>query len=106
MVRWSYDLHGRIVEKRQETGGLVLITGYGYDAFGRLSKMTYPSGAVVNLAYVNGRIAGLTLNGQPLAGDVRHVPPAGTISNFAGAAHPFSRQIRSDTDSGNVIILN
>lgn len=73
MVRWSYDLHGRIVEKRQETGGLVLITGYGYDAFGRLSSMTYPSGAVVNLSYVNGRIAGLTLNGQPLASDVRHV---------------------------------
>ncbi|MDD4463256.1 MAG: DUF6531 domain-containing protein, partial [Desulfobacterales bacterium] len=73
MVRWSYNLHGRIVEKRQETGGLVLITGYGYDAFGRLSNMTYPSGAVVNLSYVNGRIANIRLNGQPLASDVRHV---------------------------------
>jgi YD repeat-containing protein len=42
---------------------VTLTTGYAYDAAGRLTAITYPSGRVVNLTYTSGQMTGLALGG-------------------------------------------
>jgi RHS repeat-associated protein len=55
-TRWCYDLLGRLTRKVQVTNGRTFTTAYAYDAQGRLSTQTLPSGAVVKFGYATGEV--------------------------------------------------
>jgi len=48
---WSYDGFGAVTGKTQTIGAVALTIGYSYDASGRLSATTLPSGRVVSYGY-------------------------------------------------------
>lgn len=81
-LQWTYDVHGRVVTRKQIAGATTLTTSYAYDAAGRLATMTYPSGRKVGYAYdAAGRVSGLTLDGQPLLSQIKY-RPFGPASNW------------------------
>jgi RHS repeat-associated protein len=87
---WTYDQHGRVLTKKQTSGGLTLVTKMAYDAAGRLDKLTYPSGAVIKVSYdAAGRISGLKSGGASLVGGVGYLPfgPAESWNQGNGAAY-------------------
>jgi RHS repeat-associated protein len=55
-TRWCYDLLGRLTRKVQVTNGRTFTTAYAYDAQGRLSTQTLPSGAIVRFGYATGEV--------------------------------------------------
>lgn len=73
-TEWDYDAHGRVTTKRQSIDGRVFETRYAYDAAGRLAAMTYPSGTAIEYTYANGRLEGVTVNGNPLVSDIGYTP--------------------------------
>lgn len=56
---WSYDLHGRVIQKSTAVGGTTLVTSYSYDSTGDLVTMTLPSGAQVAYTWTNGQMVAL-----------------------------------------------
>jgi RHS repeat-associated protein len=56
-TRWCYDQLGRLTRKVQVTNGRTFTTAYAYDAQGRLSTQTLPSGAIVRFGYASGEVA-------------------------------------------------
>ncbi|MBD9363794.1 RHS repeat-associated core domain-containing protein [Methylomonas fluvii] len=61
---WRYDLNGRLIE--QQTGGPIFSLQRQYDADGRVSSLTYPSGRVVAYHYdAAGRISQIDVDGVP-----------------------------------------
>jgi RHS repeat-associated protein len=74
-TRWRYDRHGRVIERRHTSAFASLTTNYHYDAFGRMSGMTYPSGLEVDYDLdPMGRIRAIRANGQPIATDIDYHP--------------------------------
>ncbi|HRQ65188.1 MAG TPA: RHS repeat-associated core domain-containing protein [Xanthomonadaceae bacterium] len=77
---YCYDGSGRTVEKRQAMGAGTFTVGYAYDASGRLTGLTYPSGEVVGYARDdNGRIASVhrettSKDPVPLVNQVSYLP--------------------------------
>ena len=55
-TRWCYNQYGRLTRKTQVTNGKSFTTAYAYDAQGRLSTQTLPSGAQVKFGYVTGEV--------------------------------------------------
>jgi YD repeat-containing protein len=52
VTTWTYDIHGRVTSKRQQTPGFTLATSRTWNAVtGRLATVTYPSGAEVLYSY-------------------------------------------------------
>jgi YD repeat-containing protein len=84
---YLHDLQGRIVQEARVIGGRRYITGYRYDAAGRLAGITYPSGRTVTYGFdALGRIAqvdtsylGMT---QPVVTGVAY-QPFGSVKTFA-----------------------
>lgn len=57
---WTYDQHGRVTSKTQQTNNLTLVTRLAYDGAGRLASITYPSGKAVAVHYdAAGNVSGL-----------------------------------------------
>jgi RHS repeat-associated protein len=46
-----YDVHGNIVEDRRQIGERVYVTSYAYTSAGKVAKITYPSGRIVEASY-------------------------------------------------------
>uniref|UniRef100_UPI00117788EC DUF6531 domain-containing protein n=1 Tax=Crenothrix polyspora TaxID=360316 RepID=UPI00117788EC len=78
---WTYDSHGRISSKTFAIGTVKLITRYGYDANGLLTAITYPSGKVLQLAYSNGLVSGLSSGGKSLVSAI-HYQPFGSAADW------------------------
>ena len=79
-TRWCYDPLGRLTRKVQVTNGRAFTTAYAYDAQGRLSTQTLPSGAVVRFGYATGevntvavRLAGSSVD-LPLINGIERLP--------------------------------
>ncbi|WP_397572977.1 RHS repeat-associated core domain-containing protein [Silanimonas sp.] len=79
-TRWCYDLLGRLTRKVQVTNGRTFTTAYAYDAQGRLSTQTLPSGAIVKFGYTSGevntvavRLAGSSVD-LPLINGIERLP--------------------------------
>ena len=89
--------------KSEPCPGVSYTTGYGYDAFGRLNQITYPSGRTVNYSFdALGRISQIdtTVGGatQMVAGSVTYAqslsgaPGSGGVKSFVfGNAASYSR---------------
>src|SRR5262249_55613795 len=86
----SYDQHGRLVEKTQKPGNVILTTRYAYDGGGRFVSMTYPPGKVVNVSYdADGQIAGLAHGNQWLISNVTYRPYGPAMSWKQGNSATF-----------------
>ena len=48
-LNWTYDERGNLLAETRTIGGATLLTAYTYDAAGRPSSITYPSGWTVTL---------------------------------------------------------
>lgn len=72
---WTYDRHGRVLTRKQTTGTVTLTTRYGYDAFGRLGSLTYPSGKTLTFSYdAAGQLRDMTAGGAALLSQVVYQP--------------------------------
>ncbi|WP_409976328.1 RHS repeat-associated core domain-containing protein [Xanthomonas graminis] len=69
LTQYCYDRFGRVVRKVQTTNGKALTVRYAYTKGGRLSRVTYPDGAVVD--YVRNALGQATEVGVTAAGGTR-----------------------------------
>ena len=51
ITTWTYNLHGQVKSKTQQAGGATLSMQFTHDASGRLTSLTYPSGAALAYGY-------------------------------------------------------
>ena len=73
--RWRYDHFGRVAEKDQVIRGRTYTVRYDYSAGGRLDRITYPSGKVVDYSRdANGNIERIVAGGAILLDQVRYEP--------------------------------
>lgn len=102
-IDYSYDQQGRVVSR---VDGIVVAgvsssftTGYLYDAFGRLSKLTYPNGEVATYAYLSGQPSSVTVT---IGGVIKNVitgiayEPLGPASAWTygnGLARSYGRDL-------------
>jgi len=94
---WSYDVHGRVTEKRQTGGTATLVIAYGYDVAGRLATTTYPSGRTLTYIYDGaGRVSGINVGGALLVTNVTY-EPFGPVSGWtAGNGAVYHRSHDAD----------
>ncbi|TBW48869.1 hypothetical protein EZI54_20690 [Marinobacter halodurans] len=80
---FTYDQAGRVAARRHvSTDGVELSMSYQYTPSGKLSRLTYPSGAVAEYHYDRDRLESVSVNGQTLLGGVEYAP-FGPISGWA-----------------------
>ena len=94
---WTYDQHGRVLSKKQTSGGLTFKTVMSYDTAGRLATITYPSGAVITLSYdTAGRVSSLKSGAAALVSDVGYLPFGPAESWTQGNGGVYSRAFDQD----------
>src|SRR5665213_2921878 len=71
---WIYTQQGRVASRMQQVGTLTKTVSMGYNSAGQLTSMTTPSGQVIGYAYLNNRVAGMTINGNTLLSNVTADP--------------------------------
>lgn len=80
-INLEYDGTGHVTSRSQSVEGITLTTGYQYNLAGQLTQMTYPSGMVLNITYSQGKVSGLSINGQTLLNSISY-QPFGPISGW------------------------
>ena len=105
---YTWDQKGRLAQETRMLSGVSYSTGYGYDAFGRLNRITYPSGRTVNYSFdALGRISQIDTSAagatQMVVGNVTYeqslngAPGFGGIKSFMfGNAGSYSRSYDLD----------
>lgn len=87
----SYDNFGAVTQKQQTIGAVVLTTGYGYDANGRLSTLTLPSGKIVTYGYNIYQQDSVSVDGQTILSGATY-DPFGPVTGWNwGNGTPHSR---------------
>jgi YD repeat-containing protein len=71
---FAYDPQGRVLSKAQNVNGLTQTIAYRYNTAGQMDEMTMPSGKRVAVNYVNNRVTGLTVDGQPVVKTAEYEP--------------------------------
>lgn len=71
---FNYDNLSRLTKKTQVVNGMSKSLNYTYNNVGQLEKITYPSGAVVNYTYTQGKITNINVNDNPLIADITYYP--------------------------------
>ncbi|MDP2111946.1 MAG: DUF6531 domain-containing protein [Thiobacillus sp.] len=94
--QWQYDLHGRVTLKATSVGGVPRSVGYHYDAQGRLSHLTYPSGKALTLTWRANKLDALTLDGQAILSNVQYHPFSGPRQWSFGNGQLVSRSYDAD----------
>jgi YD repeat-containing protein len=83
VTSYAYDLHGRTILETRTINGVQYALGYTYDAFGRLSGLTYPSGRTISYLFDGlGRIA--QVNTTPSGGSAQLVASGIAYQPFGG----------------------
>ena len=99
---YGYDPLGRLVTSTQTVTSentVSLTTGYGYDAAGHITSITYPSGRVLNIPHSGGQPNGMSLAAAgggttlPLLSDLQFQPGLGG----PGPARSWNWQLNSGT---------
>ena len=98
---YTYDLYGRVTKKvhtpASGLGSNARTVQYGYDNFGRLGSITYPSGRVVNYAYTNGRVSALTVGTtQTVVNNIAYFGFNTPASWTQGSGKLYSRSFDAD----------
>jgi YD repeat-containing protein len=100
-IDYAYDLHGRVTSETRSVDGVQYVLGYTYDAAGRLSALTYPSGRTVTYAFdALGRVSQVTTakdaQEQVVVQNVAYQPFGGVKSFTLGNGQIYSRAIDQD----------
>ena len=100
-VEYSYDQSGRLLKEKRQSYGGTYITGYSYDAQGRLHQISYPSGRTVDYSFDRqGRIEGIStsFNGETktVASGIRYQPFGGVLNFTFGNGQSYSRDYDQD----------
>ena len=98
---YSYDSQGRLLSTTQTTTfsgvSLTHTRSQSYDAAGRLSTQTYPSGLQISYGYdAQGRIASLNLNGHPLLSNIAYRPFGAPKSWLWSNGQSYTRSFDAD----------
>lgn len=98
---YSYDTQGRLLSSTQTTTisrvSLAHTRSLSYDAAGRLSTQTYPSGLQISYGYdAQGRIASLNLNGLPLLTNITYRPFGAPKAWLWGNGQSYTRSFDAD----------
>jgi RHS repeat-associated protein len=74
-LNFKYDAWGRIIQRKETIGSVVLATSWAYDTTtGQMQSLTLPSTAVVGYTWSNGLPTALTLNGAALVSNIVYFP--------------------------------
>jgi YD repeat-containing protein len=102
---YSYNAFGRITAEKKRptgTGGIALLTGYGYStSTGLLESTTYPSGRVVSAQRAYGRLTDLLSGTTSLSGTFEYQPFGGlsgydmNLASGLGTWH-YAKQFNTD----------
>src|SRR5262245_42571024 len=95
-TRWTYDGHGRVLQKTQQVASLTFVTQYHYDASGRLDSITYPSGQLIELAYTDGQVTQISANGSALLRDIHYQPFGPARAWIWGNGAPYRQEFDLD----------
>jgi RHS repeat-associated protein len=103
-TRWAYDIHGRVTEKDQTSGGLTRTTSRTYNAVtGQLANTIYPSGSTIVFSYdANGRIGAIGYHrrridpARPLLSQIAYQPFGPASSWLTGNGASYSRTFDQD----------
>ena len=93
---WSYDNFGAVTNKSQTVGSVVLTTQYAYDAQGRMTAMTLPSGKVVNYGFNTYEPESVSVSGTTLLSGASS-EPFGPVSGWNwgdGSTHSRNYDLR------------
>ena len=71
---WSYNNFGEITQKVQTIGAVTLTTSYGYDAQGRLTSVTLPSGKVITYGYNTYLATSVSVDGTTILSGATYDP--------------------------------
>ena len=100
-ILYSYNISGQITRDARMIAGVEYVTEYGYDDFGSLVSIVYPSGRLVTYTRDNGgRIAAIqtSRSGEivPLIASVVYEPFSGVKSFSFGNGQAYSRKYDLD----------
>jgi YD repeat-containing protein len=102
---YAYDAHGRTTVENRNIGGVNYAFGYGYDASGRLSALSYPSGRTVAYGFdAAGRISQVSTAAPPSSGgstqivasNISYQPFGGVRSYALGNGQLYARAYDED----------
>ncbi|MEA4855005.1 RHS repeat-associated core domain-containing protein [Solidesulfovibrio sp.] len=96
---WSYDLHGRVLQKQQTIGTIVLTTTYTYDsATGNPLTVTYPSGRQLSYTYdsVSKKLTGIKVGTVSLVSGITYQPFGPVASWTQGSGQGYARSFDQD----------
>jgi RHS repeat-associated protein len=94
---WTFNSQGRVATKTQVTGSNTLAVTYGYDSFGRLNAITYPSGKVINRTFdAAGRVSTIAVGTTNILTGTTWFP-FGAVKSFTwGNGSAYSRTFDAD----------
>jgi RHS repeat-associated protein len=101
-MAYAYDQKGRITSDTRTINGVAYSTGYRYDSFGRLDRITYPSGRTVDYTFDSlGRISAVSTtpaggSASNLATDITYHPFGGVRSYTLGNGQTYARTYDQD----------
>src|SRR5262249_50010008 len=99
---YVYDQRGRITSDTSTLNGGAYAAGYRYDSFGRLDRVTYPSGRTVDYSFDSvGRVNAVTTTpsggtASNVATDITYHPFAGVKSYTLGNGQAYARSYDQD----------
>jgi RHS repeat-associated protein len=91
-LAFGYDLHGRLTQHSQTVGAVTLTVNYHYNLNGQRDQLTTPSGQLLAYAWQNGRIDSISVNGQPVIGQIAYEPDGQLGGWVWGNNTPHQRQ--------------
>ena len=114
VVDIKYDVRGNVTQRRREVNGTRFFTAYAYDSGGRLRRLTYPDGFVVDYDYnMLGDLEKVTdVEGHPIASGFEYNPSRQLLgitfgnqvrSSFSYGAMRQMESIETITGSGKVL---
>jgi YD repeat-containing protein len=96
-THWIYDIYGRVWQKKQTTGSVVLTVTYTHDSYGRIATITYPSGRVITLSYDDdGNVSGITEGTNAVISSVAYEPFNFVSGWTEGNSETYSRTMDTD----------
>ena len=94
---YRYEPQGRVIEKVQVAGNVTRKVSYGYDGFGRMTSITYPSGKVVTLTHdPAGQVQSIAVGNVTILANAKWFP-FGPVKSFVwGNGTPYARAFDLD----------
>ncbi len=103
---WTYDQHGRVLQKTQQIGSVNLVTTYQYDYWsGRLVALTYPSGKKVTYTYnqLSQKLSAVSVDNEIIVHSIAYQPFGQASSWTQGNGYIYSRTFDHD---GRITAIN